>query len=77
MTHCDLCGSDSDRLTHVEDLWGLGVSTMCADAEECASAWGTSFGQDPGETAVLSYAITFSDLDKAPPPTVKTRRIAR
>ena len=54
--HCDLCGKGSDRLARVDDLWGLGVSTLCADAAECAETWAPGFYADPAETAILPYA---------------------
>ena len=57
MGHCDLCGSASDRLSRVEDLWGLGVSTMCEDAAACSGAWAPAFDTaaagEPNETAGL------------------------
>lgn len=36
---CDLCGSESARLSRVDDLWGLGTSTMCEDAAACSGSW--------------------------------------
>lgn len=76
MRHCDLCGKASDRVDRVEDLWGLGVSTLCADPAECAETWGEGFERDPNETAVLQYAVTFGPLDKAEP-RATTQRLAR
>ena len=78
MDHCDLCGKESGRLNHVDDLWGLGVSTLCRDAAECASTWGEGFAKDPNETDVLSYSSVFlSDLDRVEPVRAATRRLAR
>jgi hypothetical protein len=67
MTHCDLCGTQSDRLTQVDDLWGLGVEALCEDPAECASAWGEGFGVDPNETAALTFSLILTDDDKAMP----------
>lgn len=67
--HCDLCGKPSDRLDVVDDLWGLGVSTLCADASECASEWGEGFEVDPSETQVLAVRPETwrADLDATAP----------
>jgi len=47
MKHCDLCGSESGRVSVVEDLWGLGSSTVCEDATACADVWAPSFEAGP------------------------------
>ena len=78
MNHCDLCGKQSDRLSRVDDLFGLGVSTLCADPAECAETWAPGFSVDPNETAVIRHEQLFSELDKVEPPRrTHTRRIVR
>jgi len=67
MAHCDLCGTESDRLKKVDDLFGLGVDALCADPAECSTAWSVGFGVDPNETAVLVCSFTLTDDDKAMP----------
>ena len=47
MSHCDLCGTESARVSIVEDHWGLGTSTICQDATACASVWAPAFGTAP------------------------------
>ena len=77
--HCDLCGKASDRLSVVDDLWGLGVSVLCADPAECAETWAPGFAQDPNETAVLAYLPETwrAALDTVEPVVTPTRRLSR
>jgi hypothetical protein len=48
MSHCDLCGTESGKLSVVDDLWGLGASAICEDAAACSGVWAPAF--DAGET---------------------------
>ena len=92
-TTCDLCHCESDRLSVVENLWGMGESAICVDESTCSSAWAPAFeatpagepvetdgpfAVNPDDTEVVCYGQTFDSLDKAEPKrSTPTRRIVR